>query len=215
MQELLDIFDLSNRLLGQQERGEFYREAKEEFRRTGKVTRKVKQIRVLMMNADGNIVLQKRSSSKAQNAGLFDKTIGGHVQHGHTIHVTLVKECAEELGIPAVMLNDDEFAQAIGCTDLKIIGLFKTVGENPNFQSIRITPDGEFIQPVITTFIIGYYDGSVRFVDGESSGIEIVEPTILIKDIDKHPERYTEDLRYYLKNYSSFLLPLNTIARHS
>jgi isopentenyldiphosphate isomerase len=49
------------------------------------------------MNSAGRIYLQKRSKHKAENAGMYDKTVGGHVVAGDSFNMTMVKECAEEL----------------------------------------------------------------------------------------------------------------------
>jgi hypothetical protein len=213
MHTLLDIFDLKNRRLGPMESKDFYRSIEEEFRTKGKISRKVQQIRVLMMNSNGCIYAQKRSAFTRQNAGLYDKTIGGHVHFGHTVHVTLVRKCSEELGIPAAILEPKEFNQAIMCTDLKIIGLFKEVGQDKNYQSKRTVKDFECIQPVITTFIVGYYDGPIRFMEHQSSGIELLNPNHLLEDLRSHPERYTDDLRDFLKLYSKHLMPVADIDK--
>jgi isopentenyldiphosphate isomerase len=49
------------------------------------------------MNSDGRIFLQKRSRIKEENTGMFDKTIGGHIVAEDSEHMTVLKECAEEL----------------------------------------------------------------------------------------------------------------------
>ena len=208
MEELLDIYDLQDHLIGTQERSAYYKEIEQEFAKTGKITHKVKSIRVLLMNSHGRLYVQKRSLVKKHNAGLYDKTIGGHIHHDHNAHITLVKECAEELGIPAVMLSNDEFPRAVKSTDLGIIGIFKKVDVITDYLSVRKTKNGDFLQPFIATFIVGYYDGAIRFCDGESSGIEVFDPAELRKAIAQYPERFTDDLRYFIDNYSVHVLPI-------
>ncbi|MDD5623102.1 MAG: NUDIX domain-containing protein [Candidatus Peribacteraceae bacterium] len=211
MEELLDVYDLQDRLIGVEERSKFYREIEAEFKAKRKITKKVKTIRVLLMNSQGRVYVQKRSLIKMHNAGLYDKTIGGHILHGHTVHVTLVKECAEELGIPAVMLPDDEFARAVTSTNLGIIGIFKKTELVTHYPSVRKTKEEDILQPFINTFIIGYYDGAIRFCDGESSGIEVFGLPELRDAILKNPERYTDDLRHFIEKYQQHIIPVKKI----
>ena len=95
MSEKLEIYDLNSNLIQIQERAEFYTEIKAEFIETGKISRKVKGIRLLLMNSNGRIYLQKRSKIKSENAGMYDKTVGGHVSVEESFELTVVRECAE------------------------------------------------------------------------------------------------------------------------
>ncbi|MDR0283140.1 MAG: NUDIX domain-containing protein [Candidatus Peribacteria bacterium] len=97
MAELLEIYDLQSNLIGVQDRKEFYKEIKEEYDAMGTITKKVKTIRLFLMTSAGRIYLQKRSKHKSDNAGMYDKTVGGHVVAGDSFNMTVVKECAEEM----------------------------------------------------------------------------------------------------------------------
>jgi isopentenyldiphosphate isomerase len=209
MAEELEIYDLKGKLLGVQDRAKFYSEIKKEFYKKGRISRKIKSIRLLMMNSDGKIYLQKRSKYKEGNMGMYDKTIGGHVKKGDSYNLTVMKECAEELGFPASILSKEEFDKAIKVTDLKIIGIFRQIEEIPNFESVRIDNSGKrFIQPFITPIFIGYFDGPIRFVDGESSGIEVFLLEELREEINEYPDRFTEDIKFMIKRYEKHLKPL-------
>lgn len=70
MSELLEVFDLDSNPLGVEEREKFYAEAKKEYASTGKITRKIKSVRVLLMNSEGRMYLQKRSSLKGERGTL-------------------------------------------------------------------------------------------------------------------------------------------------
>ena len=61
--------------------------------------------------------------------------------------------------------------------------------------------------PHISTFYIGYYDGAIRFIDGESSGIEIFSLKELKEDIKNNPNKFTEDIKFMIKKYEKFLNP--------
>ena len=209
MSELLEVYDLDEKLIGVQKREEFYNEIKKEFAETDKITKQVKRIVLILMNSKGRIYLQKRSKVKKENPGLYDKTIGGHVSKGDTWDMTVVRECAEELGFPAAILSPEEFDKAIKVTDLNIVGIFKKADYISNFQSTRITKDiDNFIQPYMSTFYVGYYDGAIKFVDGESSGIEVFSLEELEEEIKEKPEKFTEDVKFMIKKYKKYLKPI-------
>jgi isopentenyldiphosphate isomerase len=205
--ELLDIFDLEGNFLGTEERKAFYDASREEYARTGKVSRMIKSIRLLLMNSAGKIYLQKRSKNKSENPGLMDKTVGGHVSAGQSFDLTVVKECSEELGFPVAILSKKDFEHACGSVDLQVIGIFQKITEE-RFFSTRISAGKGFVQPYLCAFYIGYYDGSIRFIDGESSGVEVFDLEELRNEIVHHPEKFTEDVKYMLQMFTHELVPL-------
>lgn len=203
--EKIEIFNLKGRLLEIKNRDVFYSEIKKEFLKNKKITKQIKSIRLLLMNSEGRIYLQKRSNLKNENPGLYDKTVGGHVLPGESWNTTVVRECAEELGFPAAILNN-EFNNAIATIDLKTVGVFKQIDEIINFESVRVNRAGnKFIQPFISAFFVGYYDGSIRFVDGESCGIEVFSLKELEDEIKNNPAKFTEDIKFMIKNYRKYI----------
>lgn len=210
MTELLEVYDLEGKLLKVQERSKFYSDIKKEYASKGRISKQVKAVRILLLNSRGRIYLQKRSKLKSENPGLYDKTIGGHVLKDETWDMAAIRECAEELGFPASILSPEEFDRAIHITDLSVVGIFRKVDCVLNFQSVRITMDGgRFVQPFITTVYIGYYDGAIKFVDGESSGVEVFSPDELKGEIKSNPSKFTEDLKYMVKAYGKYVKPVN------
>jgi len=208
MNELLDIYKLDSTFIKTQNREEFYDEAKKEFDEKGSISKKIKTIRVLLMNSLGRIYLQKRSELKNENPNLYDKTVGGHVTAGNTFELTVIKECAEELGFPATILSEKEFEQAVKSIDLKIVGVLKKVDHIDNYNSVRVLKNGKsFIQPYISDVYIGYYDGAIRFADGESSGVETFSIDQLKANIANNPDKFTEDLKSMVEKYSNLLVP--------
>lgn len=207
--EKLEIYDMNSNLIGIEDRKVFYDDIKSEFKQNGCISRKVKTIRLLLMNSTGRIYLQKRSKIKTENPGLYDKTVGGHVSAGDSFDMTVMRECAEELGFPAAVLAPEEFEKATKVTDLNIIGIFQKVEYVPDFMSVRVTQAGaKFIQPNMSANYIGYYDGPIKFVDGESSGIEVFSLDELQEDIQKHPEKFTEDIKFMVARYEKYFTPL-------
>ncbi len=210
MAEFLEIFDLKGKFLEIQERKKFHKEIETEFKKKGKISRKVKSIRILLMNSKGRVYLQKRSKLKDQNSGLYDKTIGGHTLKNESFELTVTRECAEELGFPAIVVSEKEFSKAIKTIHLETIGILKKADYFSTFQSVRIFKKGnQIVQPSITTIYIGYYDGAIKFVDGESSGIETFSLKELEKEIKENPNKFTEDLKFMVKKYKKHIKPIS------
>lgn len=209
MEEKLEVFDLKGKLLGVEEREKFYSKIKEEFRKTKKITRKVKRAVLILMNSEGKLYLQKRSSIKKENPDLFDKTIGGHIPMGLEEDVTIIKECSEELGFPVAVLNYKKFEEASESINLKITGIIKMIDMIEDDKSVRITCDGErFIQPYISYIYIGYYDGPIMFSDGESSGVQVFSLEEVKEKIKMNPKEFTDDIKFMIKKYEKFLKPI-------
>jgi isopentenyldiphosphate isomerase len=209
MSEKLEIYDLNENLIEIKKRDDFYKEIKSEFEKSKKISKQVKRILLLLMNSKGKIILQRRNLSKKENAGLFDKTIGGHVEEGDSYELTLIKECSEELGFPVSILSKKDFARALNKTDLRIVGIFQEIDYQSNFLSTRISQKNEkFIQPYMQTVYIGYYDGPIQFIDGESSGIQMYTSEELEKEIKVNPDLFTEDLKILFNNYKKYLVPI-------
>lgn len=208
MSEFLDVYDLKGKFLRTEERDKYYREIMKEFRERGKITTQVKRVLILLMNSAGRIYLQKRSTLKKENSGMYDKTVGGHVKAGNTWNTSMIEECAQELGFPASVLSNKEFESAVNSIDLSIIGIFEKIDEKTR-NSVRIKQNGDrFIMPYIEAVFIGYFDGAIRFVDGESSGIETFLLEELKKEIKNKPEKFTDDLKNMVENYEKYLKPL-------
>jgi isopentenyldiphosphate isomerase len=54
-----------------------------------------------LFDTAGRLYLQKRAMSKDTNPGLWDTSVGGHVQAGEPLRAALLREAREELGIDA------------------------------------------------------------------------------------------------------------------
>ena len=209
MVEKLDVYDLDGKQIAVLGRKKFYLEIRKEFAKTGKISKQIKSIRCVFMNSNGRIYLQKRSNLKDENPGLYDKAVGGHVALGDSFDMTMIKESAEELGFPVAILPLKDFEKALKVTNLNVIGLFRQVECVNNFESIRRSKDGSFfIQPYICAFYIGYYDGAICFVDGESSGIEVFSLSELKEEIKNNPQKFTEDIKFMVEKYEKYLKPI-------
>ncbi|MCP4188778.1 MAG: NUDIX domain-containing protein [Gammaproteobacteria bacterium] len=94
-QELLDVVDDDDRVIGVKTRGEIHSQ--------GLMHRAV---HILVFNSAGEIFIQKRSMSKDENPGQWDTSCAGHVDSGETYFDCAIRELEEELGImPAPVLK--------------------------------------------------------------------------------------------------------------
>ena len=84
-EELLNVYDAEGRVVGSKRRAE----AKASGQPVGAVN-------VLLVNARGEVLLQRRPQDK-ENGGRWDKSVGGHVSAGESFDATAVREAGEEL----------------------------------------------------------------------------------------------------------------------
>lgn len=87
-EELLDVVDIDDRVIGQLTRGEIHAR--------GLMHRAV---HVLLYNSRGLLFVQKRSELKDINPGLWDTSAAGHVDAGEVPLDAAVRELREELGV--------------------------------------------------------------------------------------------------------------------
>ena len=66
----------------------------------------------LMVNENGEILLQRRSQDKKLWPNRWDVTVGGHVRAGELGRQALVRECKEELGLD---ISDDDIKFVVSC----------------------------------------------------------------------------------------------------
>jgi len=87
-QELFDVVDDEDRVIGQATRGEVH--AKGLLHRS---------VHILVFNSAGDVFLQKRAMTKDENPGYWDSSAAGHVNAGEDYPACAHRELQEELGI--------------------------------------------------------------------------------------------------------------------
>ncbi|MCF7860610.1 NUDIX hydrolase [Candidatus Woesearchaeota archaeon] len=199
MDELLEYYSVQGELLGCMEKKRLHQKMRSEFAKNGEVSVRHKDVRLILMTSNGRLILQRRSKWKGDNAGLWDKTIGGHVRKGDTADITILKECAEELGIPTTVVEEKHFKDTVATTNLNILGVLTKLVYLDNFHSKRTHKNEKWVEKSMSQFYIGYYDGPIRFVDNESCGIQTFTLDELEDDMKKYPRLFTNDMKYILK----------------
>jgi isopentenyldiphosphate isomerase len=90
-EELLDIVTREGSITGSLPRSEIH----------GNPSLIHRVVHVLVSNKQGELFLQKRSTSKDVAPGKWDTSVGGHVNSGESLDEALHREIKEELGIEA------------------------------------------------------------------------------------------------------------------
>ena len=122
MEELLDLVDENNRVIGTALRSECH----------GDPMRMHRAVHLLVLNPERELYLQLRSPRKRVQPGKWDTSVGGHVGCGEDFVAALFREADEELALrdfdPCFMYNyimRNEFecelvATFVGVTDLPL-----------------------------------------------------------------------------------------------
>lgn len=137
-EELLNVYDALGRIVGARKRAE----AKASGQPVG-------AINVLLVNARGEVLLQRRPADK-DNGRRWDKSVGGHVSAGEDFDATAVREAGEELfddpGSPAVHLFADEGTLSLATSGpsspLSRGVAFFPAARQLGLRDVRQAPDG-------------------------------------------------------------------------
>lgn len=87
--ELLDIVDEHDRVVGQKKRSEIYNQHLSHFR----------VVNAFLMNDKGQLWIPRRSQNKRIFPSCLDASMGGHVEAGETYEQAFAREMLEELRI--------------------------------------------------------------------------------------------------------------------
>ena len=147
-EEIVNVYDVDGRVVSTRPR----RDAKASGEPVGAVN-------ILLVNADGHVLLQRRAPDK-ENGGRWDKTVGGHVGAGESFDTTAVREAGEELfddaESPRVTLADRASVLTTRRDELRGHVVFHPAGVQLNLRDVRLTPGGE-LQRVV--YHVGLYLG--------------------------------------------------------
>ena len=142
-EELLNVYDAGGRVVGAARR----QEAKSSGRAVGAVN-------VLLVNARGEVLLQRRPVDM-ENGGLWDKSVGGHVSAGEDFDRAAVRETGEELfddgASSRVRLapSDEAFAALLPGFDLPAAVLFRRASLQLGLRDVRHAPGRAGLRNVI------------------------------------------------------------------
>jgi len=108
-------------------------------------------VHVHVVSSDVRVYLQRRSRRKDTNPGLWDTSVGGHVNAGEAVREAVLRESREELGMDAsaaravyTMLNEGSFESEFAhCFLLTFDGPFHTDPEEIDEGRFFTVPEVE------------------------------------------------------------------------
>jgi hypothetical protein len=231
LEEMLEIYDLSGSNRGFMSRENYYSMIQAEFQADGKITTQVKGVRLMLLHTDGCIYVQRRSTKKRVNPGLYDKAVGGHVTAKDDHHpdpvmgdfdVAMSKESNGEIGVKIRIVAPEDYVAELKKADLETEAVCMAIDTISPWKVERIIVDPilgpnpvSIIQPWMNRFYIGYYDGGIQFKDGEAQGIQLYKPHDLADELRLIPKKFTADIADMYNRFSEFFMPLEVcISRH-
>jgi isopentenyldiphosphate isomerase len=172
-------------------------------------------IDILIFNTNGDIVLQKRSHTKAHNAGLLDKSIGGHIVYGDTPEYTVMVESVQELLTPSIVLkNDADFTKTLILLKdyTETLSIVKPIEVRE--WTLNKLHDG-VLKPVnnVVHMYFGVYDGRTRPADREAAGTLYYSFDNLKQEIAQNPNQFTDDLIEMVEAYSDKIVEFQALIK--
>lgn len=206
MSEVINTYSEDNTYkLIPMDRGLFYKEQVETFKKDWKPNKYVEVINVLLFNEAWEIILQKRSSNKWHNANLIDKTVWWHIVNWDTPDFTVMVETVQELQVPSIVLrSQDDFDKTYDLLEsyIQSTSVIKHIASENTIISKIIKWEKIDIWNK-THIYFGIYGWSVKNVDREAKWILFYDYDELLWEMKDIPDIFTEDLKYYLEKYDS------------
>lgn len=126
-------------------------------------------VHVLVFNSRGELLLQKRSLNKDVAPGLWDTSVGGHVEPGEEVLLAAKREMFEELGIasetPLVFLHSYRFTNR---RESELVHTFRCGHEGPfdfnqdEIQEVRFWTVGDISRRLGEKIFSGHFAAEFR-----------------------------------------------------
>lgn len=189
------------------DRNAFYVEQVQAFKETGKPTKAIDIISVFIFNANRELLIQKRSFEKSHNAGLLDKSIGGHIRFGDTPDYSVMVETVQELQVPSIVLHgnaDFEKTRELLKDYMETIAIIEH--HQDGIHMLTRVMDGEKITIANKIHLyFGIYNGRIRPVDREAKGVIWYSLEELRNEMQKFPETFSGDMHFFLEHFGKEL----------
>ena len=150
--ELLDLVDEQDRVIGAMRRSEVY----------ARGLHNIRVVNLFIKNSKGELWIPRRTAHKRSYPLYLDMSMGGHVEHGETYEETFVRELKEELNIDAAECD----ARLLGYLTPQAhdVHAFMKVWEIQQDQAPRYNPD-DFVEYFWLTPVAFFH----RLAEGEKS----------------------------------------------
>lgn len=134
--ELLDIVDNNDQVIGTQTRSEIHRQGLRH-----------RAVHILVYNHQNQLFLQKRSMSKDINPGLWGTSAAGHVDSGEDYDLCAARELTEELGIHANQALSFLFKMnATIATGMEFVKVYRLVHDGPFELCADEIDEGQWVE---------------------------------------------------------------------
>jgi len=135
--ELLDVVDDSDSVIGQASRGEVHQR-----------NLKHRAVHILVFSNSGKIFLQKRSSLKDRHPGVWDSSASGHLDAGEKYDVAAIRELKEELGFsPKTPLKPLFKLEASDATGQEFVWVYRCDSDGPFNLNKEEIEKGDWFSP--------------------------------------------------------------------
>lgn len=229
-EELRRVFDVATgEQIGSYPKRVINEEIRRQFLKDGRVKWTLEVVHGHVLTIDGKYIMQLRAEEKEDNPGMWDKSLGGHVETimeagAEGVHeavtaprTTLEAEAEEELNFPLSVYSADEVTASMGRRHMKfdVLGVGIPLEKIDHYESRRVVTDGKgrvlytLIQPLIVYPFLCYWDGLVRFQDKETEGVRAIWPNRLAEKLEGRPEEYTFDLAQMFWRYRHLFVPID------
>jgi isopentenyldiphosphate isomerase len=145
-EEIFDVVNERDEVIGRQPRSEVHR-----------LGLPHRSVHVLVFNSRGEIFLQKRSTKKDRQPGLWDSSASGHVDSGEDYDACAVRELEEEIGLKVPRTPERLFKIAAGVeTDQEFVWVYRCESEGPFALNADEIERGNWFTPsVVTKWVAG------------------------------------------------------------
>lgn len=161
-QELFDVVDERDQVIGQARRGEVH----------GNPVLIHRSVQVLVFDGAGRLLLQRRSRTKDLFPGFYCASASGHVAAGDDYATTAVRELREELGVN-LALTDLGTVLVPSAVETEITALYAARGDGPFTFHPTETDGGIFMRRA--QILAGRADGSLPLTPALLAALDWLE----------------------------------------
>ncbi len=136
MEEMLDIVNAADEVIGQASRAQVHRE-----------NHMHRATHILLFNSEQHIFMQLRSKTKDTNPGLWDTSAAGHVDAGETYEACAARELAEELGVVVAVDALREIGRLSPSADngYEFVRIYAATSDDPITLEASEIDDGKWV----------------------------------------------------------------------
>lgn len=204
-EEMIDVYDLEWNFVRIQNRKEFNNEIKEDYQLTWEVKYTVRSVWALLLNSEEDFLLVQRWNT-FDSPWLIDKTIWWHVSSWESYDSTVVRELEEEIWVEWVVAkNSDEFKELLKTLDTTKIAVLLLL-DNKNIL-VNVEWDKQYKRSFDAWIYMWVYNWEINnFPDWSAKSSVNIPSNVLLEEIEKNKEKFTNSLPTLIKDYRDLIL---------